>query len=81
MKTDIEKSRVRRLFNQGFTITQCARKCHMDRKTAARILHDDGSPTVNESRVYRTRKTPSNRFGSKLKGCSKTIPNLKRTSS
>jgi hypothetical protein len=39
MKTNIEKSRLRRLYSQGFSITQCARKCKMDRKTAAGILH------------------------------------------
>jgi len=43
MITEIRKSRLRRLRNQGFNITQCARKCKMDPKTASRILKgEDG---------------------------------------
>lgn len=77
MKTDIENSRVRRLFNQGFNITQCARKCNMDRKTAAGILRDAGSPNNNEPRVYRTRKDPLEPFWIEIEELLKNDPKLK----
>jgi hypothetical protein len=77
MKTNIEKSRLRRLYSQGFSITQCARKCKMDRKTAAGILHDEDSSSSNDSRVYRTRKDPLEPFWMEIEGLLKNDPKLK----
>jgi len=47
MITEIRKSRLRRLWNQGLNITQCARKCKMDPKTASRILKGEVSVNPN----------------------------------
>jgi hypothetical protein len=77
MKTNIEKSRLRRLYSQGFSITQCARKCKMDRKTAAGILHHEESSGSNDSRVYRTRKDPVEPFWMEIEGLLKNDPKLK----
>jgi hypothetical protein len=54
MITEIRKSRLRRLWNQGFNITQCARKCKMDPKTATRILKGEDPPPDKGPRSYRT---------------------------
>jgi hypothetical protein len=57
--------------------TQCARKCKMDRKTAAGILHDEDSLGSNDSRVYRTRKDPVEPFWMEIEGLLKNDPKLK----
>jgi len=54
MITEIRKSRLRRLWNQGLNITQCARKCKMDPKTASRILKGEDPPRDKGPRSYRT---------------------------
>ena len=55
--------RLRRMRGLGQTISDCARMCRMDRKTAARYL-DESVPIrkVKEPRTYRTRKDPIEAF-------------------
>ena len=54
MKSEAIRARVRKLKNQGNTISYCARKCKMDRKTAAGILNQTATPAAKQERVYRT---------------------------
>lgn len=54
MKSEAIRARVRRLWNQGFSISQSARKCKMDRKTAAKIVHHPDRPSTKMPRTYRT---------------------------
>jgi len=54
MKSEAVRARVRRLRNLGNTISFCARKCKMDRKTAADILNQSALPVGRQERTYRT---------------------------
>ena len=54
MKSEAVRARVRRLRNLGKTISYCARKCKMDRKTAADILNQPALPVAQPQRTYRT---------------------------
>ena len=57
MKSETVRARVRvrRLRNQGNSITQCARMCKMDPKTASGIIDRPDTPRVNTPRTYRLR--------------------------
>ena len=54
MKSEAVRARVRKLRNLGNSISYCARKCKMDRKTAADILNQPATPVGKQERAYRT---------------------------
>jgi transposase len=77
MITDSQKARVRRLCNQGFGITACARKYKMDRKTVSSILNEQQPPAPREPRTYRTRVDPLEPFWPEIEGLLKKDSKLK----
>jgi transposase len=59
MVTQGSISRLRRLRLQGYSVSFCAWKCCMDRKTASKYLDDAVAlPAKSEARDYRTRQDP-----------------------
>ena len=57
-------SKLRRLHKLSYSITRCAKECHVDRKTAAKYIKDlDAYPQAAKApRTYVTRKTDFDKF-------------------
>ena len=57
-------SKLRRLHKLSYSITRCAKECHVDRKTAAKYIKDLDAPPepAKAPRTYVTRKTDFDKF-------------------
>jgi transposase len=77
MKSNAIRAKVRRMWNQGFSITQCARKCKMDRKTAANIIHHPDLSSNKPPRTYRTHPDKLEPFWPELEELLVSDPKLK----
>lgn len=72
-------SKLRRLRQSNYSITRCAKECHVDRKTARKYADDQTAHTqpAKAKRAYTTRVTGFDRFWPEIQGMLELEKDLK----